>query len=234
MSERCVLFHQGDVSCFGARNTHGKSGTRSHAFLQRREVTAAVEWWWKVRNTLSSLDRGSFSPTLFLRPHLIPIQILFPDVASPTLRGEPDSDDFQVVFPREIFLHGTDGPRVRARKRHHGRPRVALRNIEERRAWKRLVYTADPIQVSSSNLIISSFENNRITIFRPPQPTPNKQRPTRYWSSAHQDSCAALTKQQIKMQEVRILTRRRGQVALIMCQCSFRPSTKFIVARRTF
>ena len=76
---------------------------------------------------------------------------LFPDFASPTLRGEPDSDDLQVVFPREISLHCTDGPRVRARNRDHGRPRVALRNIEERRAWKRLVYTADPIQVSSSN-----------------------------------------------------------------------------------
>ena len=75
----------------------------------------------------------------------------FLDVASPTLRREPNSDDLQVFFPWEIFLHCTDGPRVRASKRDHGRPRVALRNIEERRAWKRLIYTADPIQVRSSN-----------------------------------------------------------------------------------
>ena len=73
MAERCIPFNQSDVSCFGARYTHGKSGTRSHAFLQRREVAAAVEWRWKVRNALSSLECGSFSSTQSSHLRLIPI-----------------------------------------------------------------------------------------------------------------------------------------------------------------
>ena len=38
-------------------------------------------------------------------------------------------------------------------------------------------------------------------IFRPPQPTPNKQRPTRYWSEQYSHQCSLLSKDEVKLQE---------------------------------
>lgn len=39
-------------------------------------------------------------------------------------------------------------------------------------------------------------------LIRPPQPTPNKQRPTRFWSEKYPDSLKRLTQQEVKLQEV--------------------------------
>ncbi len=100
---------------------------------------------------------------------------------------------------------------------------LALRHAEERSSRKELCIASHPIQVNCFEVLISMpkygvvllllFRQtttkpytgtvNRTFSLRPPQPTPNKQRPTRYWSEQFSASCASLSKQQIKLQEVR-------------------------------
>ena len=38
-------------------------------------------------------------------------------------------------------------------------------------------------------------------VYRKPAPTPNKQRPTKYWSESYTETCSKITRQEIKLQE---------------------------------
>ena len=48
-----------------------------------------------------------------------------------------------------------------------------------------------PIKIDISRLLFS----------RRPQPTPSKQRPTKYWSEQYPETCGKITRQEIKLQE---------------------------------